>query len=75
MPCLIWQGKPLAAVMVRKNYISLYPYSSRAISAAAPLLAGFATTSGSVHFTPERPIPEPALAAIIAARAAEIGRT
>ncbi|MCL1801121.1 MAG: DUF1801 domain-containing protein [Promicromonosporaceae bacterium] len=72
MPCLMHLGKPLLAVIVRKNWIAAYPYSGKAIAAAQKELAGFDITSGSVHFTPDHPLPARAIQALVTARRSEI---
>ena len=72
MPCLVYRGKALLAVVVRKSWIAAYPYSGKAIAVAEKDLSGFETTSGSVHFTAEHPLPSEAIRALTEARRAEI---
>jgi uncharacterized protein YdhG (YjbR/CyaY superfamily) len=72
MPCLLYRGKAIASIMVCKNWLALYPYSGKAIAAASSELKNFTTTTGSVHFTADKPLPKRTLKAIITARKLEI---
>ena len=72
MPALLWHGKALLAVVVRKRFIAVYPFSGKVISALAGDLAAFRTTSGSVSFTPEAPLPGAVIDKLVKARRAEI---
>lgn len=72
MPCLKYQGKALISVMVTKKFLSLYPYSGIESVVSLDELAGFETTSGSIHFSSAHPIPDALLEKIITARAQNI---
>jgi uncharacterized protein YdhG (YjbR/CyaY superfamily) len=72
MPALVYRGKPLLSVMRAKKHIGVYPFSPDAVTAAAPGLDGFDLDKGTIRFQPERPLPEPAVRALIAARVEEI---
>lgn len=72
MPCLKYRDKGLVSVMVTKKFLSLYPFSSLDAVIAHEELAGFETTKGSIHFTPEHPLPEALLRSIITARLGRI---
>lgn len=68
MPCLKCKGKGLISVMVTKKFLSLYPFSAIQAVIGADELVGFETTSGSVHFSPDHPIPDDTLRKLILAR-------
>ena len=72
MPAVLWYGKPLISVIVRKRFIAVYPFSGKVITALGDDLAAFRTTSGSVSFTPGAPLPDRVIDKLIAARRAEI---
>lgn len=72
MPALLWHGKPLLAAVVRKRFIAVYPFSGKVITALADDLAAFRTTSGSVSFTPDSPLPIAVIDKLVKARRAEI---
>ena len=73
MAALFCGGKPLVSIIVRKNHLSLYPFSGKVIERLKSDLIGFKTTSGSIHFSGDNPIPETLLKKIIEARILEIG--
>jgi uncharacterized protein YdhG (YjbR/CyaY superfamily) len=76
MPAYMYKGKPLLSIMIRKNFLSLYPFSGRVIAGLENELREYETTSGSVHFTVKDSIPDSLLIRIIEARMVEIeGRT
>src|SRR5581483_5721698 len=56
MPSLKYKGKSLVAIMANKNFLSLYPFCS--IDRLGVNISAFEHTSGSIHFTPEAPIPD-----------------
>lgn len=68
MPCLKYRGKGLVSVMVTKKSISLYPFSSLEPVITADELKGFETTTGSIHFTADHPLPDVLLHKILASR-------
>lgn len=55
-----------------KKFLSWYPFSGRTITTLAGDLAGFETTKGSVHFTPDAPLPEPLVRRLVAVRLDEV---
>lgn len=71
MPAFKWRGKGLLAVMVNKDFLSLYPFC--AVERLGLDLSGYECTSGSMHFTLDHPIPDKLLQQIIAARQRLIG--
>ena len=72
VPALKHEGKPLLGFHRGKGFLSVYPYSSKAVDAARPYLAGHALSRGTVRFSPEQPLPDAALQALIETRLGEI---
>lgn len=70
MPCLKYRGKALVAIIANKNFLSLYPFGS--IEKLGIELPDFELTSGSIHFTSDKPIPDDLLKAIVEARKRQI---
>ncbi|MCB1328916.1 MAG: DUF1801 domain-containing protein [Maritimibacter sp.] len=67
--------KVVAGFAAFKHHLGFYPFSGNVVPAFAARLAdeGFKTSKSGVLFTPEHPLPDWALDAMIAARLAEIG--
>jgi uncharacterized protein YdhG (YjbR/CyaY superfamily) len=74
MPAFIYAGRPLLGFRAAKKHLSLFPFSPAAIEAVKDRLGGFNLAKGTVRFTPESPVPEDVLAALIEARKQEITR-
>lgn len=72
MAALIYRGKGLISAMQTKKFLSIYPYSGSVVAAVLDDLEGFETTSGSIHFSAEHPIPEATIRRIVQVRRAEI---
>jgi uncharacterized protein YdhG (YjbR/CyaY superfamily) len=72
MAALIYRGKGLIAAVQAKKFLSIYPFSGAVISANSGVLAGFETTTGSIHFSAVRQLPVGAIEHIVQARRAEI---
>jgi uncharacterized protein YdhG (YjbR/CyaY superfamily) len=72
MAALIYRGKGLIATVRAKKFLSLYPYSGAVIAANLNMLADFETTSGSIHYSADHPLPEAVLRRIVQLRRAEI---
>ncbi len=72
MPVIKYKGWQVISIMVRKNFISLYPYSGTVFNKLKDKVAGFETTPGSIHFTLDNPLPESLLKEIIQLRVEEI---
>lgn len=70
MPAFKHKGKSLVAIMANKNFLSLYPFC--AVDKLGVDLSGYECTSGSIHFSPENPIPDDLLRQIITARVKQI---
>ena len=72
VPALMYAAKPLLGFHAGKGFLSLYPYSGDVVTALRERLPGFETTSGSVHFSAEEPLPDEAVRAMVELRVAEI---
>lgn len=70
MPAFKYKGKGLVAIMSTRKFLSLYPFGN--IENLGLDLSAFEGTKGSIHFTPEKPIPEGLLRKIIEARVRQI---
>jgi uncharacterized protein YdhG (YjbR/CyaY superfamily) len=72
MPAFKYKRRPLLGFKASKNHLSVFPFSPEAIEAARGALAGFDLSKGTVRFTAENPIPEPALEELLRHRLREI---
>lgn len=72
MAALMYRGKGLIATVRAKKFLSLYPYSGTVLAELGDDLTGFETTSGSLHFSAEHPVPDDLLRRIVELRRAEI---
>ena len=72
MAALIYRGKGLIATVRAKKFLSLYPYSGTVLGDLAGDLADFETTSGSLHYSVEQPVPDDLLRLMVELRRAEI---
>ncbi len=72
MPALLHRGKGLVATLRTARHLSLYPFSGTVIAQLGEELDGFETTTGSIHYSAEQPIPEDVLRRLVEARRAEI---
>lgn len=72
MAALLYRGKGLVAAVQGKKFLACYPFSGAVVAANLGLLTGFETTTGSIHFSAAKQLPEPVLRQVIAARRDEI---
>ena len=72
MAALIYRGKGLIATLQTNKFLSLYPFSGAVVASIVDDLPGFETTTGSIHYSAEHPLPEDMLRRIIETRRAEI---
>jgi uncharacterized protein YdhG (YjbR/CyaY superfamily) len=72
MPAFRWRGKPLLGLRAAKAHLSLFPFSPAAVDAVADRLAGFDLAKGTIRFTPDHPVPDEVIVAVVTARQAEI---
>ena len=65
LPAFRVEGKVVIGFKANKNDYSIYPFSGGATDRFPEELKGRTVTSGSIHFTPEDPIPDDVLRGII----------
>jgi uncharacterized protein YdhG (YjbR/CyaY superfamily) len=73
MPAFKYKGKGLVAIMANKKFLSLYPFS--AVDKLGVDLSAFERTSGSIHFSLDKPIADDLLCKIITARLRQIDKS
>ena len=71
-PTLTVNGSPLIGVAASAEPLSVLPFSPAAIDAVRAHLEGFSLSTGTIRFTPDRPVPDDVLEQIVEARLAEI---
>ena len=74
MPAFKLDGRFLVSYAGWKKHCSLYPLTDSFLAAHEDELRAFDQTKGSLHFTPDAPLPEALLDALVTARLAEVGR-
>lgn len=57
MPCYIYRGKPVAAVISRRKHIAWYPYSGAVLPELAAEVSGYSHSAGTLRFTASDPLP------------------
>ena len=72
MPAFVYAGRPLLGFRAAKKHLSIFPFSPAAIEAVSDRLDGFDLAKGTIRFTPDRPVPQEALADVIHLRQREI---
>lgn len=72
MAALMYRGKGLVAAVQGRKFLSCYPFSGSVVGANIDKLAGFTTTTGSIHFSAAEQLPEPVLRCLLEARRDEI---
>ncbi len=70
MPAFKYHGM-LVYFAAFKNHCSLFGGNASIVKEMEPLLKGFVTTKGSIHFTPQKPLPIALIKAIVKARMKE----
>jgi uncharacterized protein YdhG (YjbR/CyaY superfamily) len=68
IPAFCVEGTVVIGFKANKNDYSIYPFSGGAADRFPGELRGRIVTSGSIHFTPDNPIPDDLLRRIIAWR-------
>jgi uncharacterized protein YdhG (YjbR/CyaY superfamily) len=58
MPAFKLHGRALVWFAAWKTHCSIYPLTDTFLEAHADALKGYRRTKGSLHFTPEAPLPE-----------------
>jgi uncharacterized protein YdhG (YjbR/CyaY superfamily) len=74
MPAFKLNGRFLVSFAGWKAHCSIYPLTSAFLAAHADALDGFGRTKGSLHFTPQAPLPETLVESLIRDRVADLER-
>ena len=72
MPAFRYHGRALVSYSPFKNHCSLFPMTQALIQANPDRVAGFATAKGTLHFTPEHPLPRDLVEWIVRERMVQI---
>jgi uncharacterized protein YdhG (YjbR/CyaY superfamily) len=72
MPAFKLNGRFLVSFAGWKAHCSIYPLTDTFLSAHEDELKGYRRTKGSLHFTPEAPLPEALLERLVLARRADL---
>lgn len=72
MPAFKQDGRGLVGYAAFKAHCSLFPMSAAVIPEHAAALEGFTTSKGTIRFTPEAPLPDALVTAIVRTRLAEL---
>jgi uncharacterized protein YdhG (YjbR/CyaY superfamily) len=72
MPAFIYAGRPLLGFRAAQKHLSIFPFSPAAIEAVSDRLDGFDLAKGTIHFSPDHPVPRAVLADMLRLRAREI---
>ena len=75
LPAFRLNGKAFVALRSSKGHCSLHPLSGTVVKSLSSELAAFAVSKGTIRFTPEKPLPEPLVKAILRRRAQELPAT
>lgn len=74
VPAYRVDGKLVAGFASHATHLNYLPHSGTVVGELGDVLAGYATTKGSVKFAPGEPLPEPIVRALVDARLAELSR-
>lgn len=72
MPAFRYHGRGLVSYSAFRTHCSLFPMSGEVIDAHREELGAFIASKGTLHFTPDRPIPRPLVERIVRERMAQI---
>jgi uncharacterized protein YdhG (YjbR/CyaY superfamily) len=72
MPAFKLRGRFLLSYAGWKAHCSIYPLTDTFLKTHEDELTGYRRTKGSVHFTPDAPLPEPVVEALVQARIADL---
>ena len=72
MPAFKLGGRFLVSFAGWKAHCSIYPLTDAFLEAHSGELEGYERTKGSLHFTPEKPVPDAVMEDLIRARVADI---
>lgn len=72
IPTFKYKGKPLLGFRAAKKHLSIFPYGKAPIEALQVELSGFSLSSGTIRFTPQKPLPDSVLEKLIRFKQREI---
>jgi uncharacterized protein YdhG (YjbR/CyaY superfamily) len=72
LPAFRLDGVAFVAFRSTKQHCALLPLSGTVVEALADRLTAFETTKGTIRFTPEKPLPEPLVRAVLKCRAEQM---
>ena len=72
LPAFTLNGKAFIAFRSARLHCALHPLSGTVVEGLADRLAGFETSKGTIRFTPEKPLPESIIRAVLKRRAGEL---
>jgi len=72
MPAFRYRGRPLVSYAAFKAHCSFFPMGSQVLEVHRDRLAGFLASKGTLHFTPDRPLPADVVVEIVRARVAAL---
>lgn len=74
VPAFKYRNRPLVSFGAARNHCSFYVQSLAVMEAHRDELAGYATSKGTVRFTPSQPLPDALVTRLVRARVAETDR-
>jgi uncharacterized protein YdhG (YjbR/CyaY superfamily) len=72
IPTFKYRGEPLLGFRAAKKHLSVFPYGKAPVEALRDELEGFSLSSGTVRFTPDKPLPDSVLEKLIRFKQREI---
>ncbi len=72
MPAFKLHGRPVVWFAAWKAHCSIYPLTGTFREAHADALKGYGRTKGSLHFTPDHPLPQALVERLVRARLADL---
>jgi uncharacterized protein YdhG (YjbR/CyaY superfamily) len=71
VPAFKYRGRPLVSYGAGKNHCAFYVQSPAVMDAHRDALAGLDTSKGTIRFSPDAPLPDDLVTALVRARMAE----
>lgn len=72
MPAYRYHGRPLVSYAAFRDHCSFFPMGPEVLDPYRAQLAGFVQAKGTVHFWPDRPLPDGIVEGIVRGRMAQI---
>jgi uncharacterized protein YdhG (YjbR/CyaY superfamily) len=73
MPAFRVEGKTVAGFAAFKNHLSYLPHSGSVLAALAGDVAGYETSTGSLRFAVDKPLPKQLVRKLVRMRMREVG--